>query len=413
MAGYDFLKGLRVVEVSWFGPDALGGCLADLGAEVLKIEGAEPDPLRTAGTPAVGTPDGPSLLHLRWNRGKQSVGLNLKHPDGQRLFRELADRSHVIIEGTRAGMLERLGLGHDSLRRTNPRLVFCSLSGFGTSGPYHSLGSHAPAFDAFAGIAAINPYALSPAERRQTPYVPIGMNAMGLYAVIGVLAAVHRAERTGQGVFVEVSGAEAAAHFMPEAINCILNSGRLVEREPPFEGADGRMLGWPKLYAYATSDGRGIFLQAQSPKFWSRFCAAVERPDLDASAPPDADPLALDAKLHAALTTLFRSRSFADWMRLFTEHDVPGAPVNDVAQLASDPHFLARGNVYDTRCHGQKLRLTSTPIKTSGQAFEPAPPPNAWADTEAVLRRVLGLAPEEINRLTAERAIHAPPTGSG
>jgi crotonobetainyl-CoA:carnitine CoA-transferase CaiB-like acyl-CoA transferase len=139
----------------------------------------------------------------------------------------------------------------------------------------------------------------------------------------------------------------------------------------------------------------------------------VERPDLDASAPPDADPVALDAKLHAALTILFRSRPFADWMRLFIDHDVPGAPINDVAHLASDPHFLERGNVYDTRCHGQNLKLTSTPIKTSGQAFKPAPPPDAWADTEAVLQRVLGLGREEINGLTAERAIHTRRPSSG
>jgi len=248
------------------------------------------------------------MLHLRWNRGKESVGLDLKHPDGQHLFRELADRSQVVIEGTRAGMLDRLGLGYGVLRHTNPRIVFCSLSGFGASGPYHTLGSHAPAFDAFAGIAAVNLYALAPEERRQLPYAPIGMNAMGLYAALAVLAAVRRAEHTGTGAMVEVSGAEAAAHWMPDGVNVALNAHCLVEREPRFTGTDGRMLGWPRLHPYDTADGRSVFLQAQNPKFWTRFCTAIGRPDLDrpvaqppAAAAADAvsPPPSSTSRLHA------------------------------------------------------------------------------------------------------------------
>ena len=407
MAGYDFLEGLRVLEVSLLGPDSLGGHLADLGAEVIKVEGFAPDPVRTVGTPAVGAPDGPGMLHLRWNRGKQSVGLDLKHPEGQKIFRDLADRSHVVIEGTRAGMLDRLGLSYESLRRSNSCLVFCTLSGFGARGPYHTLGSHAPAFDAFAGIAALNLYALAPEERRHSPYAPVGMNAMGLYAAVAVLAAVRRAERTGAGAIIEVSGAEAAAHWMPDGVNIALNPGCLVEREPPFTGVDGRMIGWPRLHPYKTADGRAVFLQAQNPKYWSRFCVAIDRPDLDCTAAVGADTAAFDVALHATLAEVFRSRPFAGWMRLFIEHDVPGSPVNELADLAVDPHFLARENVYETRHHGQTLRLTSTPIKTAGQLFEPSPPPEAWADTVMVLERVLSLEPEEIQRLCAERAVFA------
>ena len=404
MAGFDFLDGLRVLEVAWLGPDSLGGYLADLGAEVIKIEGPDPDPVRTVGTPAVGASDGPGMLHLRWNRGKQSIGLDLKQERGRQIFRELADASQVVIEGTRAGMLDRLDLGYDSLRQANPRLVFCSLSGFGTSGPYHTLGSHAPAFDAFAGIAALNLYALGTDERKRSPYAPVGMNAMGLYAAVAVLAAVRRAEHTGVGAIIEVSGAEAAAHWIPDGVNVVLNRDCLVEREPRFTGSDGRMIGWPRLHGYETSDGRAVFLQAQNPRFWTRFCAAIGRPDLDRRSAGGTD-VAADAALHATLSGIFRTRPFAEWMELFVKHDVPGSPINRLADLAVDPHFLARDNIYETEHRGKKLRLTSTPIKTHGQKFEPAAPPEAWADTEAVLGRVLNLGPEAIRGLCAERVV--------
>jgi crotonobetainyl-CoA:carnitine CoA-transferase CaiB-like acyl-CoA transferase len=411
VAGYDFLRGLRVLEVAWLGPASLGGYLADLGAEVVKIEGHEGDPLRNLGSAAAVEPDGPGLLHLRWNRGKESVGLDLKHEVGRRLFCELADRSQVVIEGARAGMLERLGLGYETLVRTNPRLVFCSLSGFGRSGPYHTLPSHAPAFDAFGGIAALNPYAFSLAERRELPYAPVGMHALGLYAAVAVLAAVRRAENSGKGAIIEVTGAEAAAHWLPEGLNAALNPECLVERQPPFTAADGRMLRWARMYPYETADGRAVFLQAQNPKFWSLFCAAIGRSDLDPQA-EDQDSYWSDTSLHIELKTVFKERAFKDWMRLFLDHGIPGTPVNSLSELTIDPHFMARENIYDSEYRGQKLRLTSTPIKTPEQPFQPSPAPDLWADTETVLGRVLGMPADEIRQLADSQAILTRPAGT-
>jgi crotonobetainyl-CoA:carnitine CoA-transferase CaiB-like acyl-CoA transferase len=176
-------------------------------------------------------------------------------------------------------VLDRLGLGYDVLRAKNPRLVFCSISGLGTWGPYHELGSHGPSFDAFGGLSSINPYNLTADEQRDLQSVPVGMHAMGLHAALGTLAAYIRARRTGEGAVIEVAAADSSAHWRPDGVDTVLNAD-LVHERPGFKNSHGRMAGWPRLQRYDTRDGRGVFFQALSPKFWVRFCEAVSRPDL-------------------------------------------------------------------------------------------------------------------------------------
>ncbi|GFE82078.1 CoA transferase [Steroidobacter agaridevorans] len=398
MAGYDFLRGLRVLEVAQLGPSSLGGYLADMGAEVIKIEGADGDPVRHTGSPAIGAPDGVGLLHLRWNRGKKSVGVNLASEQGRHVFRRLAATCDVVIEGMRAGFLERLGLGFDTLRADNRKLVFCSLSGLGSTGPYRTLGSHAPAFDAFAALSSTNLYALTSAERANADWAPIGMNAMGLNAALGTLAAIIRARATGEGAMIEVTGAESAAHWLPDGVDRALNAGQSHER-PGFAHEDGRMIGWPRLHAYETSDGRQIFFQATRPKFWERFCQAVERVDLLA---------ATDELIFRELTTIFRTRAAGEWMALFLSKGIAGGPVNTVESLATDPHFLARDNVYEVRgSDGNVLRLATTPVKTSGQRFAPELAPEQWQHTQQVLAATLALDAEEMRGLLSQGAIYS------
>lgn len=407
MAGYRFLEGVRVIEVAQLGPASLGGYLADMGAEVIKVEGPDGDPLRHSGTPAAGAPDGVSLLHLRWNRGKQSLGLDLQRPEGAALFRRMAAQADVVIEGMRAGYLDSLGLGYETLSALNPRLVYCSLSGLGRDGPYHRLGSHGPSFDAFGALSGLNPYALSPEERRQTDWAPIGMHAMGLNAALGVLAALWQAQRSGQGALIEVTGAESAAHWLPEGVNTVLNAGLLHPR-PGFTNSRGKMARWPRLCRYDTADGRGLFFQALAPKFWERFCQAVARPDLLEKYAAGGDTAQADEDVHGLLCELFRTRPRDEWIALFLAHGVPGGPANDLQDLAQDPHFLARGNLYDSEHPGiGRLRLTGTPVKTPGQAFAPAPAPALGEHSAAVLRR-LGLDEAECAQLRAAGALLQP-----
>src|SRR6218665_3674428 len=405
MSGYEFLQGIRVLELAQLGPSSLGGLLADMGAEVIKVEGADGDPIRATSDPAVGSPEGPSFLHLRWNRGKKSVGLDLKTEDGRRLFRALAERSDVVIEGMRAGVLDRLGLGHDVLKAANPKLVFCSLSGLGRTGPYSSLGSQGPSFDAFAGLAAINPATLTEDEKAATPWTPIGMYAMGLFGALGTVAAISQAQRTGVGALIEVSGAEAAAHWLPEGVNKALNAEALHSR-PGFRNSAGRMVRWPRLHAYDTSDGRQVLFQGFYDKFWERFCAFVDRPDLAARYTQAGDSAETDQAVHDELAAIFRSRTFEDWMAAFLAHDIAGGPVNTPQALAEDPHFLARDNVYEIEQPGiGRLKLTSTPVKTPGRRFSVAPAPDQWQHSAEVLQELLGVDAAELGRLRAAGAV--------
>ncbi|MDB5970139.1 MAG: CoA-transferase [Hydrocarboniphaga sp.] len=406
MGGYDFLQGIRVLEVAQLGPSSLGGYLADMGAEVIKVEGLDGDPLRHTSTPAVGAADGASLLHLRWNRGKKSVGLDLKTEAGARLFRDLAEKSDVVIEGMRAGVLDRLGLGYETLRELNPRIVFCSISGLGRSGPYCRLGSHGPSFDAFGGLSSKNPYGLSPEERARTDWAPIGMHAMGLNAALGTLAAVVRAQRCGQGALIEVTGAESAAHWLPEGVDAVLNEP-LLHTRPGFYNSAGRMAGWPRLNTYQTLDGFGIFFQGFFPKFWKRFCSVVERPDLAARYESGDDIALVDEQIHQELSAIFATRRRDEWMAIFLEYDVPGGPANMLRDLATDPHFLARHNIYEVEYPGiGKLRLASTPVKTPGQTFAPTLAPTQWQHSAEVLGKLLGIDGDELERLKKNRVVY-------
>lgn len=390
MSGYDLLKGVRVLEVAALGPSSLGGYLADMGADVVKVEDAAGDGVRYAGNPAMGSPNGESLLHLRWNRGKKSIQLDLKADRDRATFLQLVAKADVVIEGMRAGILDRLGFGFDDLRKVNPAIVFTSISGLGSYGPYAEMGSHGPSFDAFGALSSVNPYALTKEERAKSNVTPVGMHAMGLYAALGTLAAVIKARATGEGSRVEVAAADCAAHWLPDAIDAALNPDKCFDR-PGFLGGKGKQACWPRLWRYECRDGRGIFFQAFSPKFWDRFCKAVDRADLAEAYKTDRDVNDVDEDVHGELVKLFATRDFADWMALFGEHDVPAGAANSRETLTSDPHFLARDNVYDVELPGAGgLRLTTTPVKVAGQKFAPDLAPTAGKDQKAVLADWLG-----------------------
>ncbi len=405
MSGYDFLNGVRVLEVAALGPSSLGGYLADMGAEVVKVEDAGGDGVRYAGNPAMGSPNGESLLHLRWNRGKRSIGVNLKSDAGKALFREMAAKADVVIEGMRAGILDRLGLGFEELKALNPAIVFCSVSGLGRYGPYAEMGSHGPSFDAFGALSSINPYALTKEERVKSAATPVGMHAMGLYAAVGTLSALVRARATGEGALVEVAAADCSAHWLPDVVDAALNPGQCFDR-PGFLGGKGKQANWPRLNRYDCADGRGIFFQALSPKFWDRFCKAVNRPDLAAAYEAGRDVNDADEAVYAELVALFATKPFAAWMALFGEHDVPAGAANSRETLVTDPHFLARHNVYEVDLPGAGgLRLTGTPIKTPDQPFAPSLAPKAAQDTAAILADWLGMTKEGAAHLRDDGAL--------
>jgi crotonobetainyl-CoA:carnitine CoA-transferase CaiB-like acyl-CoA transferase len=395
---YDLLKGVRVVEVALLATDTLGQHLADLGAEVIKIE--QPprgDYVRELGSTFAGST---SLMHLRWNRGKQSVAIDLKVPAGRDTFIALVKKSHVLIDGLRAGALDRLELGYETIKLLKPSLVYCSLSGVGRDGPYRRLATHGVFFDSFAGLAPPVYPNIDGIPRIPSDFTPVGMLAGGMYGAIGVLAALVRSISTGEGALIDVAEADAAASWVSDRVERAVNS---------FNVAALGGLGHGVRYSYyKTADERVILFQASEAKFWDNFCTGVGRLDLLQQFPsrPVGDHASGNETLRQELKQIFLTRSQADWVTFFIEHNVPGGPVHEADELATDPQFTARNMLYEViHPEAGTLRLVSTPIKVVGEEFSVSPAPRMGQDTEAVLRRILSVSDLEIARLRSESAI--------
>lgn len=391
---YDLLSDLLVLEVSQYGPDALGGYLADLGARVIKVEPPKAgDPLRRAGALAVGSPDGYSYLHLRWNRGKESLELDLRDPEGRADFLKLAAKSDVVIEGMRAGGLDRLGLGYSDLKRTNPAIVFCSVSGMGRSGEYARMASHGPSFDAFGGIGVPTGGSISRYEGRLP--AAVGMHSVSLHAAAGVLAAVLKARRTGSGALIEVSAAESAAHWLPEVLDAVLNEQATFDR-PDYLDSLGRMKFWARMENYRTADDRLVFIQCLTDKSWRALLKVIGRPDLQDIYDRTPATGTEDSEVAAELAKIISEKSLADWQKAFRAENVAAMPVNDYPDVVKDPHFVGRGNTYKVSLpSGQELTLTSTPIRVEGATFS-APLAPELGEHNARLRAEFGLDAVEV-----------------
>jgi crotonobetainyl-CoA:carnitine CoA-transferase CaiB-like acyl-CoA transferase len=389
------LDGLRVVEVSLLAPNMLGMHLADLGADVVKVE--EPgrgDYTRMVGGAHLG---GASMLHVRWNRGKRSIGIDLRQSAGADVFRQLVAVSEVVIEGLRAGALERRGLGYNALAEINPALVFASVSGFGQTGPYRDLATHGVAYDAYAGLA--------PPERTDDgfPTIPrsyhdIGTKAGALYAAVGVLAAVMRARTTGVGTWLDVAQADAAVAF---------NAGRVDELLVRAEVPDtrGGMTAAVRYQYYDTADGRTILFQASERHFFERFCRALERDDLlagDAGA-EFGEHARDDLALRRELAAIFAARTQQEWVTFFVAHDIPGAPVNGPSELLDDPQFRAR--LAPAEAATAAARLLPTPIRTGDTRGATRPAPTLGEHTDVILRELLGYDRTRIAELRAGGAV--------
>lgn len=386
---YDFLADVVVLEVSQFGPDALGGYLADMGARVIKIEPPRGgDPIRHAGAIAVGGEDGVGYLHLRWNRGKQSIVIDLSTEEGVAEFEQLVPHADIVIEGMRAGVMNRLGIGYEHLRTINPRVIFCSLSGMGSSGPYAKMASHGPSFDSFAGLGA--PTGNDISKYGATQPVAVGMYAYGLFAAFGVMSALHRARRTGEGALIEVAAAECSAHWLPEAVDPLLNADLNFDR-PGFKDGSGRMRLWARMENYRCRDGKLVYLMTLTDKSWQSLLQIIDRPDLDTLYKRVPQSGFEDEHIAAELAAIFLTRDRAEWLALFARANVAALPVNSFEDLVADPHFQARNNLYSTRlADGRAITLTSTPIHVPGQEFDMPLAPEL-GEHDAVIRAEFGI----------------------
>ena len=402
------LAGVRVIESSLLGPAAITTHLADLGAEVIKVESPAGDYVREMAWPII---RGVSLLHLHINRGKQSLVLDLRRPEAVEVYLDLARGADVVVEAMRPGSLARRGLGFEQLRERNPRIVFCNISGYGMTGPYRDLPAHGIAFDTWAGI--VNPAY----DEEGFCYIPehasIGMHAGPLFGALGILAALIRARETGEGCMLEIGQSDAAvcmdwyrseswlAYERPEDEVTGNKADGYARRAP---GTAGMKEG-VRYQIYESADGHVLFM-ASEQAFWKSFCECAGRPELFERWPGSkfADHARGNRELQRELRAIFQAKTSAEWIRLGEEKNFPIAPVNSPKTVTRDPQFRERFALYPHATHGADM--LPFPVRFLGETLpEPAMAPQVGEHGERVLREVLGYDAEAIARLRAAGAL--------
>jgi CoA:oxalate CoA-transferase len=393
------LAGVRVVDLTWYlaGPYATM-ILADLGAEVVKIERPDGDPVRGNG-PFLDAAGAYSSYFMSVNRGKQSVVLDLKQPRGRELLLELVARADVLVENFLPGTMARLGLGYETLAARNPRLIYAALSGFGQTGPY----ADRPALDvivqAMAGTMSITGEADGGPLRAGAS---IGDVTGALYATIGILAALHERERSGRGQLVDVALLDSQVAILENAFARYFATG-----EVPGRYGTAHPLITP-FQAFATADGH-VVVAASSQAQWRALCGVLGREDLcaDIRFAERAARTEHRAALVAILAEPFLQRTTDEWVALLSAAGVPCGPVNTVDAVAADPHVQARGMLVDLDVPGLgEYRTLNSPLHLSRTPAAPAgPPPRLGEHTDAVLGAQLGLDAAALAARRAEGAI--------
>jgi crotonobetainyl-CoA:carnitine CoA-transferase CaiB-like acyl-CoA transferase len=350
-------------------------------------------------------------MHLHISRGKRSIVLDLRTEEGRAVFLELVAGADAVIEAMRPGGLDKRGVGYDACRAVNPRIVFCTISGYGMTGPYKDMPSHGIAYDVWAGL--VQPDITEDGYCAIPEHPSVGIHAGPLFGALGVLAGITRARATGEPCQLEIAQSDAAAamdwlrsetwkaYERPES-EVTGNEADGYERRAP--GTAGMRDG-VRYQFYETTDGHILFM-ASEREFWQNFCNAVDRPDLFERHPGSqyADHARGNTELRAELADIFRTRSTAEWLQLGNDANTPIAPVNTPKTLADDPQFQDRLPWIPRQRVGNDQ--VPSPIKVMGEEHEPpTKAPDAGQHTDEILRQVLGYDEDRIAELRAAGAL--------
>lgn len=393
------LTGIRVLDLSQAAAGPYGSMiLGDLGAEIIKIESHEGDLARRMAGPQH---KGESYYYLAVNRNKKSIILNLRTKTGKEAFCDLVKVSDVVWDNFRAGVPERLHIDFDSLKKINPRIVCCSLTGFGPSGPYRDR----PSFDiiglAVSGILGITG---EPGRTPVRPGPPLGDQALAVFGVIGVISALYQRERTGKGQKVDVSMLDSCLSFMVFNLVYYLVGGRVLGREGSrhlsvvpygvFNTKKGYLAlapSWPRIARVVGADW-----MLDDPRFATTELRLKNR-DL----------------LEGTIQERLLQAEAADWVELMKVEDTPAAVVNDESQVVTDPQVLHNKMLFNLKHPlGGEVKMIGNPVKMPGlideESYEEAytAPPTLGQHLPQVLREVLGYSQEKIDKLMAEEKAH-------
>lgn len=404
------LADVRVIECSMLGPGSITTALADMGAEIIKVEPPSGDYIREMTWPIV---EGTSLMHLHISRGKKSITIDLRSEEGKAVFLDLIRSADVVVEAMRPGGLAKRGLGYEELKAINPKIVWCTISGYGMTGPYKNLPSHGIAYDTWSG--AVKPAVDEEGFVLIPEHASIGIHVGPLFGALGILAGVIRARSTGEGCQLEIAQSDASAaidwlrseteraYLRPES-EVTGNKSDNFERRPA--GTAG-MAGGVRYAMYESSDGY-VMLMASEQEFWRNFCAGVGRMDLFEKWPGSkyADHARWNRELQAELRDIFKTRTSAEWLAFGTEFNTTMAPVNTPKTIADDPQFQDRLPWLPEAVLGTDQ--VPSPIKFLGEDFPiPTKAPSNGEHTKEILGSVLGYTEGQIAALLASGAVAA------
>jgi crotonobetainyl-CoA:carnitine CoA-transferase CaiB-like acyl-CoA transferase len=387
------LAGLVVLDASRVlaGPFC-GQLLADLGADVIKLErpGAGDD-TRAWGPPFLDPLT--SAYYLSCNRGKRGIAVDLAKPEGLGLFHELLDRSDVLIENFRTDSAAKMGLAPAELLARHPRLVACSITGFGHTGPLRKEPGYDLAIQALSGLMSVTGPVEGPPSKVGVAVTDV---LTGMYAAVGILAAVRAREQSGHGYHIDLALLDCAVAAQINLAQAYLLTGQV----PPRPGNTHFQI---VPYAVFRAKDGWLALNVGNDAQWQHFCMAAEVPDLATDARFTTNPLRVKnrAELFPRLDALFLTRTVADWRERLEKARVPHAPVNDYAGVFAHEQIAARGmKVTVTDPTGRPVDLIGTPFHLSGAEVAPAKfPPGLGENTEEVLQQLLGMESERVAEL--------------
>ena len=386
------LEGIRVLDLS----RVLSGpyctmMLADQGAEVIKVENpAKGDDTRHMGPPFRG---GESGFFISINRNKKSITLNLKHPEGVELLKRLVEKSDVVVENFRPGVTERLGIDYQALHKVNSRIIYCSISGFGQTGPYRNRPAYNFTVQAMSGVMTMT------GEPGTGPF-PVGISLgdipAGMFAAYAIAGALYARETTGLGQHIDIGMLDSLVAMMENPIVRYGMTGetpRAIGRYNPSITPFG---------VFSTADAP-IVIAVGNDKLWQKFCGAIGHPEFLRDPRFMTNPLRTENSevLHGLLTDMLLKHTAREWLDLFVEQGIPSALVNTVAEVFDDPQVRAREMlVHVQQPHAGDVIIAGSPVRLSSyqhRRYEPAP--QFGEHTQGVLKEILGIDPEGVREL--------------
>ncbi|MEO9254441.1 MAG: CaiB/BaiF CoA-transferase family protein [Tepidiformaceae bacterium] len=393
------LEGIKILDLTWIlsGPYA-AMVLCDLGADVIKVERPPwGDVARTTGP----YQNGWSGYFFSINRGKRSTSIDLRQEEGKELFRMMAEQVDVVMENFTPGTMDRLGIGYETLAKRNPRLIFASTSGFGQTGPYRDRPALDIVVQGMGGVMSITGQKGGPPAR---PGVSYGDITAGLYTAIGILAALHERERSGQGQALDISMLDCQVSVLENAIMRYFVSGKAPEalgtRHPsatPFQ-------------AFQTADGYIVVaLGFGEENQWQLFCGFLGLPELIDDARFDTGPkrTAHVDELEGVLTAALRTRNTSEWLEDLLSVGIPCGPLNTIPQMVTDEQVRYREMIREvTHPIAGTIPIANTPLRMSrSESGIKGPPPSFGQDTMDVLGELLGLSAADVAELEAKGVV--------